>query len=84
MLLSQRAKTGSQILKLEAQACGLEKDMLLSIGEGDTQEAVTIYGFGSILLAAPLEYNHAAGEAVVFLPSSPPMAPVADVAERVR
>ena len=56
---------------------------MLSIGEGDTQEAITIYGFGSILLAAPLQYNHAAGEAVTFLPSSPPMAPVADVAEQV-
>ena len=83
MVLSQKAKKGAQIIKLESQACGLEKGMMLSIGEGDTQEAITIYGFGSILLAAPLQYNHAAGEAVTFLPSSPPMAPVADVAEQV-
>ena len=85
MQLSQDTAAGSQVLKVEAMACGLEVAMLLSVGEQQpTREEGIISGFGSILLSAPLQYGHAAGEVVVVLASSPPMAPVAHAPSHVR
>jgi len=84
MQLSERARKGSKVLKLDSQQCGLEVGMKLTIGTGDTQETVTISGFGSILLLEPLRNTHAAGTSVSFLPSSPPASPVAAVEEEVK
>lgn len=84
MKLSERARKGSKILKLDSQQCGLEEGMELTIGAGDTMETVTISGFGSILLLEPLRNTHAAGTSVEFLPTSPPASPVAAVEEEVK
>jgi hypothetical protein len=84
MVLSERARKGSTVLKLESQQCGLEVGMELTIGTGDTQETVTINGFGSILLLEPLRNTHAAGTSVTFDGGSPPSPPLAAVEEEVK
>ena len=68
MLLSQGATRGSQILQVERMMCGLEVGMLLGLGtaKSPTLEDVVISGFGSILLAAPLQHDHVAGESISF------------------
>lgn len=82
MLLSQDAARGSQVLKVDRMACGLEVGMRLSVGDEEQpmREDAIISGFGpgSILLSAPLQDDHVAGKAVVVLAASPPMAPVAE------
>ena len=55
MLLSQDAAAGSQILKVEVQACDLEVGMLLSVGEGNTLEVpIGLCGQNQNLIRQPL------------------------------
>ena len=72
MHLSQPAAIGSQVINVEVMACGLEVGMRVSISPRlSNHEVATISGFGSILFDAPLKYDHATGEEVVVLLSSP-------------
>ena len=64
--LAAPAPAGSRILQLVSQA-GLKEGDFLFIEPGTMQqEANMVVGFGSIILGAPLRYNHARGSQVMF------------------
>ena len=50
-----------------ADTTGFAKGDTIEIGTGTTKETNQVEGIGSLILARPLQFNHAAGEAVVLV-----------------
>ena len=78
MELSAAAAAGSSTLEVAAVLKGVAIGAALVVACGaSNEERVTVSGFGSILLSAPLAYDHAEGETVAII-AAPPTPPSPD------
>lgn len=71
MLLTAPGVAGDTRIQVDRYACGLAPGSHISLG----LETVVMAGWGSILLQAPLRYNHSAGTSALALSSPPPPSP---------
>lgn len=68
--LSQAVRAGESAIQVASQT-GCKIDMMVQIGGmGETLDVQKIVGFGSILLDAPLKYDHPMGTTVTLYPSA--------------
>lgn len=66
MKLTAAAAAGATVLQTDYLACSVSVGSMLVLNSGAANsELVVVTGFGSLLLAAPLQFDHAVGEPVV-------------------
>ena len=72
MRLTVAASVGDAAIHVNEHQCGMQVGTRLTIGGS---EVVRVAGFGSILLAAPLQHSYAAGTRLEVRDKPPPMPP---------
>ena len=66
-MINASASAGSQMLEVASTEGFSVGDNIVINPDGENEETNTITGFGSILLQTPLQFNHQAGELILYL-----------------
>ena len=62
MVLTRRAQATETVLHVDAYACGIASGSIIDLG----LETVEVAGFGSLLLAEPLQFSYPAGHTITL------------------